>query len=276
MFRCASRCIQKNSGPLTFAIVAMLVFLVMYVNYVIMSGENETTRGTFGDMFGFSNALFSGLAFAGIFYAFWLQRSEIRISKDELERTKILIEKQQEQINRQIEDGKILSFEQSFFKQIELLNTIISGIESHSYNQAIGIDRRTIGRDVISFLVIRLTENLRPDYEGFYERNGNKIGHYYRVMYNILSFIDRSCPSDKPFYSRIVRAQLSNSEVQILFHNCLSKYGEKMKPLVEKYSMLKHFSPTDAVAWEILNYDKYDPKAFGADGGRPKWLSPDP
>lgn len=45
-------------------------------------------RGTFGDMFGAVNALFSGLAFAGLIYAVLLQRKELELQRRELELTR--------------------------------------------------------------------------------------------------------------------------------------------------------------------------------------------
>lgn len=45
-------------------------------------------RGTFGDMFGAVNTLFSGLAFAGIIYAIILQQRELKLQKEELELTR--------------------------------------------------------------------------------------------------------------------------------------------------------------------------------------------
>lgn len=41
-------------------------------------------RGTFGDMFGAINALFSGLAFAGVIYAIMLQRMELSYQREDL------------------------------------------------------------------------------------------------------------------------------------------------------------------------------------------------
>jgi len=43
--------------------------------------------GTFGDLFGLSNALFSGLAFSGIIYSIFLQQLELELTRDELKRT---------------------------------------------------------------------------------------------------------------------------------------------------------------------------------------------
>lgn len=50
--------------------------------------EDWTTRGLFGDMFGAVNALFSGLAFAGVLYTIALQREELQLQRRELEMTR--------------------------------------------------------------------------------------------------------------------------------------------------------------------------------------------
>jgi hypothetical protein len=46
------------------------------------------TRGAFGDMFGAANALFSGVALAGLVYAILLQRQELGLQRRELETTR--------------------------------------------------------------------------------------------------------------------------------------------------------------------------------------------
>jgi len=45
-------------------------------------------RGTFGDMFGAVNSLFSGLAFVGVVFAILLQREELQLQREELIDTK--------------------------------------------------------------------------------------------------------------------------------------------------------------------------------------------
>ncbi len=45
-------------------------------------------RGTFGDMFGAVNSLFSGLAFVGVVFAILLQREELQLQREELLDTK--------------------------------------------------------------------------------------------------------------------------------------------------------------------------------------------
>ncbi|MDO9053237.1 MAG: hypothetical protein Q7U37_04820 [Gallionella sp.] len=53
-------------------------------------------RGTFGDMFGAVNALFSGLAFVGVVYAILLQRGELQLQREELIDTQIMLKKTSE------------------------------------------------------------------------------------------------------------------------------------------------------------------------------------
>lgn len=44
-------------------------------------------RGQFGDIFGAVNALFSGLAFAGLIFAILLQREDLELQRQELKLT---------------------------------------------------------------------------------------------------------------------------------------------------------------------------------------------
>ena len=46
---------------------------------------DESKRGVFGDSFGVVNALFSGLAFAGVICAILLQQKELALQRKELE-----------------------------------------------------------------------------------------------------------------------------------------------------------------------------------------------
>lgn len=49
----------------------------------------QPDRGTFGDMFGAVNALFSGMAFAGVIYTVLLQRQALQLQREELQATRL-------------------------------------------------------------------------------------------------------------------------------------------------------------------------------------------
>ena len=57
---------------------------------------NWETRGNFGEMFGVVEALFSGLAFAGIIYTILIQQKELSVQSRELARQRMLFEHQKE------------------------------------------------------------------------------------------------------------------------------------------------------------------------------------
>lgn len=64
----------------------LLIVILLYgscwwgvTRYIAAKDGDWSIRGQFGDMFGSVNALFSGLAFAGIIYTINLQRLQIRI-----------------------------------------------------------------------------------------------------------------------------------------------------------------------------------------------------
>ena len=69
--------------------------------------------------------------------------------------------------------------------------------------------------------------------------------HYFRFLYRILKFVQTS-PLVTDFeeeyeYTCMLRAMLSRYELVWLYYNGLSDYGnEKLKPLIERYAMLKN------------------------------------
>lgn len=67
---------------LLFALVLCSLIIAGFTIYHAF--DSWADRGTFGDMFGAVNSLFSGLAFAGVIYAILLQRKELELQREEL------------------------------------------------------------------------------------------------------------------------------------------------------------------------------------------------
>ena len=63
-----------------------MVILVWALSAILIMTflENWSDRGTFGDLFGAVNALFSALAFAVLIYTIVLQREEIKQNREEI------------------------------------------------------------------------------------------------------------------------------------------------------------------------------------------------
>lgn len=107
------------------------------------------------------------------------------------------------------------------------------------------------------------------------------LSQYYRNMYQILKLVDgfkvfageeqtgrRSSRQirleyfHKRQYSNILRAQLSDGELKLLFFNCVTPYGAGLKSYVEQYSLMKHLQKSKFLNGrkEILNL--YEDEAY--------------
>lgn len=93
-----------------------------------------------------------------------------------------------------------------------------------------------------------------------YKKEGNKFGFYFRNLFYLIKYIDESKEIDKNHYSKLVRAQLSTPEIQLLMYNCLFKKGKGFKSLVTKYGLLNGIDETEMI--KSKHKKLYDDNAF--------------
>jgi hypothetical protein len=255
------------------------LLLIVAVILVWVAGgwfaRTQTDPGVFGDMFGAVNALFSGLAFAGVIYAILLQRKELELQREELRQTRDELHAQTKHLAEQNATLSEQAANSTFFELLRLHNEIVGAIDLVNKQQGTTIAR---GRDCfyVFYRTLRAKyseqkeknpnrsdlDRIQAGYKVFYSEHQADIGHYFRSIYNLVKFVDRSKFEDKRVYSNLIRAQLSSYEVALLFYNCLSELGsEKFKPLVERYAMLKHL-PREALFHEDRAAMHYSPGAF--------------
>jgi hypothetical protein len=259
----------KTLSPWWLAVALIAIVVVCSGYWLVVSRfiNNHNDQGTFGDMFGALNALFSGCAFAGVIYAIFVQRSELRFAKTELAHTKRIFEEQSASLALQNEETRRQIFENIFFQMLRIFTDAASSIDvEDGKNTYVGKDAlRSIERDIIepSFNSPEIPEDgFLERYEQKYEEYQNDLGHYFRTLYAILKFIKYSDTQDKKFYTNIVRAQVSNSELQILLYNGLSRWGViKMKPLLEEFSFFDNL-PFKNVKFKLA-LAEYGRAAFG-------------
>jgi uncharacterized membrane protein len=278
---------EKNRN-LTYLSIGIIVLIVAgwILTYYFLEG-NEA-RGTFGDMFGSLNALYSGFALAGIIITILLQKNELKLQREELKETRKEFKIQNETLN-------IQRFENTFFNLLNLHHKIVDEIDYRrikgknpwgNIDYLMGTndedDGETItitGRDVFKYHYKKLldelkhAENPKQVYLQHYEKYQSDFGHYFRNLYRIFKLVDTSkfFVSEKEIetqilkrkyrYTSIARAQLSDYELLWLFYNGISENGiEKFKPLIEKYSLLKNL-PENKLA-NINDLDFYNKSAY--------------
>lgn len=269
--------IPTSSQPkpkLRWLLIPWLVVILIW----IASGlwlHADVNRGTFGDMFGAVNALFSGLAFATLIYTSWMQRDELALQREELAATRAELEGQKLQLAEQTATFTLQRFEDSFFSLLRTHGDIVNAMDLVGDN-----GRVTRSRDCFKVWYHRLervhaTEAHYPDaqalqtvqavYRKFYSDHQSELGHYFRHLYHILKFIKEAPIEDKRKYTSLVRAQLSGYEHLMLFYNCLSEYGhKKFKPLVEEFALLENMPQLQLIA-RPLHIGLYAPAAYGDD-----------
>ena len=133
---CKDKSPNKNSKEskdnlwrtLLFASLAVCaVWLLSWILIDLCISECNN-RGTFGDKFGAVNALFSGLAFAGLIVTLLYQKEELKLQREELKETRNELNAQKLEFQEQNKTMKRQRFENTFFNMLSLQQDIVSNL----------------------------------------------------------------------------------------------------------------------------------------------------
>jgi hypothetical protein len=286
------RIVTFNQNMQWLFIGVVLVFILNASLFILLKDD----CGTFGDQFGASNALFSGLAFAGLIVTILLQRRDLRLQRKdlkmqrkELQITNKQLEGQKEQLEEQNKTLKVQRFENTFFQMLTQFQEIVNNLtftylDSERENRLIAEGRECFA---IAFesaphkssIPEMKTMNTSGWYVGMrhiiktFGKEGymnsfspSYFDHYFRFIYRILKFVKTSplvTDFDEEYeYTCMLRAMLSRYELVWLYYNGLSDYGkEKLKPLIERDAMLKNLRE-DFLADKLGEFGTYSPSAW--------------
>ena len=224
---------EKNAkSDYTILIVLIVAVIVIYasswalVDYFLDHNE----RGTFGDKFGAVNALFSGLAFAGLIFTIVLQRKELSLQREELQLTRKEMEEQTAEFEKQNSTLRLQRFENTFFQLLSQFESVtdnlsFSYMEDLSYQECYADGesptfevnpQRTIvtGRELFRTAFEEVPhytyrDSILPGEKMRYIGMRNLLAnigmkgymdsftpsyfdHYFRLMYRILKFVDNT------------------------------------------------------------------------------------
>lgn len=263
---------MSNSSPdnhkpfLTLlALFAFLVILVGFNMHHFWGGPEKfdwQNLGARADLFaGIVSPFLSLLAFGGVLYTINLQRQDFKLQRKDLAETQADARRQQDALARQ-------GFEATFFRMLSLHQEILNSIDL-ILSKPEGTVR---GRDCFRTFRARLyrryqeqlklgkseAEAIRLGYAEFWKRDNQELGHYFRYLFNICRFVHQAHiptlpgevtkPSAKYRYMRILRAQLSDYELLLLFYNMHGEYGQDFKPYSAEYHLLDNMPPNLAFA----------------------------
>ncbi|EHK9087749.1 putative phage abortive infection protein [Vibrio parahaemolyticus] len=247
-------------------------YSVLTVFLVNLLSIGKSSFGEWGDFFGgVLNPLLTFLTFMGLLLTIVLQNKELRQARVEARRSADALVSQNKTTEKQ-------SFEQTVFNMLGLQQQIINSIDLFDTKT----QRITVGRDCFEVFYKRFEKcaeskrvtlfgevkdleqeevRINNAWKMFWNTHQSELGHYFRYLYNIIRFIDEK-NYDTATYMRIVRAQLSDQELLMLFYNCLSVHGrEKFKPLVENYALFDNLPISKLIN---RNHGRlYNSRAFG-------------
>lgn len=210
--------------------------------------------GPFGDFFGgVLNPIFTFLTFFGLILTIVIQRMELRLAREEYQKTASALTTQ--------------AIEATFFNILDLHHKIVEGLtfnpniiqwsEINRMQKLAGVPEAygeiTSGRAAFGNILYSISvfasspQQIVENYRELQDRNNHVLGHYFRNLYQALKAIDTYpettlSTAQKEKYASILRAQLSSTELAVLFINCLDgvvDHGE-FKNLLIRYKMLEH------------------------------------
>ena len=224
--------IDDKSTPKKLLVVVIGLWAASgIIIYFIGKNDGEwTTRGQIGDMFGAVNALFSGLAFAGIIYTILLQREELREQRHELELTRLEFKQQNDTL-------KLQRFESTFFNMMDLHNRLIQEFTFDERNEARKGDGKIFtGRDIFEYFAESLfhqlhgTDKINQDtlramektYQDNYAYIGTELDLYLQSVTRLLRFVQDSTfitDNDRKFYKSFVESSMSRDEKCVIYYH---------------------------------------------------------
>lgn len=233
-----------SEGKLSLKKLFWAVLGLWLLSLLLLSWYED--RGSFGDMFGAVNALFSGLAFAGVIYAIFQQKEELNLQRQDLELTRNEIKEQTVQFRLQNETLKKRNFEDTFFHLLNFHNEITNSL----FIKGNRPEKNLTGKQCFKEYYNRFSkqynnmEERTPGPELIYEsfkiflyNNKSEMEHYFKITYRISDFIDMSKIENKDFYVKFFNAQLSSYELVLIFYYSIWDKTETLKRFAEKYQL---------------------------------------
>lgn len=250
---------------LILIVVSLIIFLI-FGNWEFSSSLNEEKVAQYGDFIGgVAGSVFTLVGVILFYVALKEQRldfktnqtavelqlkalnqqiEEFKAQRDELESTRKIYEQQTKTMKNQ-------QFDSNFYSLLNVYIAIKKNLnqESDCFNDLF----EKLTADVVFEEGDTLNDfhkKIIKKYENIFLTNRNQLSQYFKTVYRLLKMIDdceHLTDDEKFFYSKILRSQITNSELLVLYYNYHSTFGMKVQSLILKYDFLKHLETLSKV-----------------------------
>ncbi|MCQ2349573.1 MAG: hypothetical protein MJZ98_03720 [Paludibacteraceae bacterium] len=265
-------------------IIVSIFWFIGCGSWKFSSTIDEEKIGQFGDFIG--GVVGSILAFAGVilyYVALNAQREDVKINRDalttqiqalehqikefkaqteELQETRKVYEeqttlyrvqtefykKQVDELSKQTAISKLEQFDSSFFS---LLNVFVTTKEKNKEQISKTYQELIQKRQDSTFSFPKTLDYFME----VYGKYSNFLSQYLKTIYRILSIVDESSlsSSEKIRYAKILRSQLTDEELLILFYHYQSESSQKARSYVTQYELLKHLNPLEKIEYHVTD-----------------------
>ena len=205
------------------------------------------------------NTLFTGLAFVVLLQTIFLQCFQMWIAARMREEDVAEMNRRQ---RTDEEDRYEERFESRFFRLLEIWNShVLSLSDGRAHLQGMYAEFFSIWNPA------DMTDKLatfQTRYAAMFKKHEPVLAPYFRTLYHVFRYIEKSKLKDQTQYSDVVRAMLSGPELAFLAANCLGEYGLKFNTYVNKYHLLKHLPHQQNLPYQEIK-DAFSKEAFEDD-----------
>lgn len=251
--------IKRDGTIIAFIVTGLLLLLAAAISFSWNDFHINTDStidsakvAQFGDFVGGLVGSIWALAGVLLFYkALTEQRTDFKNNENALKLQVDALNQQieefkqsrQEQVNsRKVyeEQSKILKTQQmesNFYSLLDVYRKIKSSIEFRNLIESLDKNYDPENNS------IKRHETIINSYGDLFLENREQLSHYFRIIYRIIRIIDSNnqiSEKEKHLYTNILRAQLTDYEIILLYYNSHTSYGEKTRSLILKYNLLKH------------------------------------
>jgi hypothetical protein len=290
-------------GGIICIVIAILVFLG-FGNWKFSTNLNEEKIGQFGDFIGgVIGSLFSLAGIILFYVALKEQRRDITISQRNLElQTKALNQQIEEfrdqkkemadtrkvyeeqtilfreqtnlykQQNIELKEQSQISnnhqFDSSFFEHLKILSEYKSQLnqKDSSLDYFNSLKKEIEKIEPIGEAFLREFTNIKNQCQNIFYSERNYLSIYFKTLYRIMILIEESKIDigKKIEYFKLLRSQINEDELMVLYYNFNTNHGIKIRSLVLKYNFLKHLRPLDKIEFfnNLNGEDKYKLEQF--------------
>lgn len=197
---------------------------------------------------GIATPLLTSITFIAVLLGVALQRRELIATREEMIQNRGEVARSAKALSDQVEAIKSQTFERTLFDSLRFLNEIVYHMKFKSRMA----DHPAEGRgafqhffnDLASIALVNPATydgdelGADPALQGFMESIRPLLAVYFRTIYNIYRYLHESDYADRMYYSRIIRAQIDDFALPIIFYNSLTKRGLKFQNFIVQYDIL--------------------------------------